>query len=114
MKWLRLTLINLLHRSNEFCPATVTRTLQVMKNVPCSIHGTPYDKCESRFMQAALRVSAVSSMSKLLPGLRNESSSFTTPAQDVLRPARGVIYALRLALVFWAVLGTVLLKLLVL
>ena len=65
-------------------------------------------------MQAALRIPTVSSVSKLLPRLQAGLSSFTTPTQDVLWPARGVIYAVKLALVFWVVLGTALLRWLVL
>ena len=61
-------------------------------------------------MQAAIRMSTVNAMSKLLPRMRAESSGFTTPSQDVLRPARGIIYALKLALVFWALLGAAILK----
>ena len=61
-------------------------------------------------MQAALRTSTVSGVSKLLPKLRAGVSGFTTPTQDVLRPARGVIYALKLASIVWATLGIALLK----
>ena len=56
----------------------------------------------------------MSAVSKLLPRVRAEMSSFTVPSQDVLRPARGIIYALKLALVFWALLGAALLEWLVL
>ncbi len=55
-------------------------------------------------------MSTVSAVAKLLPRVRAEMSGFTAPSQDVLRPARGIIYALKLALVFWALLGAVLLK----
>ena len=61
-------------------------------------------------MQATIKMSTVSAVAKLLPRVRAEMSGFTAPSQDVLRPARGIIYALKLALVFWALLGAVLLK----
>ncbi len=55
-------------------------------------------------------MSTVSAVAKLLPRVRAEISGFTAAPQDVLRPARGIIHALKLALVFWALLGAVLLK----
>lgn len=59
-------------------------------------------------MQAVVGTPTVSAMSKLLPLLRSQTSSFTAPTQDVLRPARGIVYALKLAFMFWAVLGALL------
>ena len=59
-------------------------------------------------------MSTVSGMSKHLPRVRAEMSGFTAPSPDVLRPARGVIYALKLAAVFWVLLGAGLAKWMVL
>lgn len=73
-------------------------------------YATHISKCETRVMQAVVRMSAVNAMSKLLPSVRAELSGFTAPSQDVLRPARGIIYALKLALVFWALVAAALLK----
>ncbi len=42
-------------------------------------------------------------LSKRLP--KFTENAFTAPAQDVLRPARGVLFAVKLAAVFWAALA---------
>ncbi len=88
----------------------MTAALHTPTDVSCLGYATYISKCESRAMQAVFRMSTVNAMSKLLPKVRAELSGFTAPSQDVLRPARGVIYALKLALVFWALVGAALLK----
>jgi hypothetical protein len=104
----------LLQCSNEFCLSSATAALHISSNVSCCGYTTRFSKCESWTMQAAIGISTVSAVTKLLPRIRAEMSGFTVPSQDVLRPARGIIYALKLALVFWALLGVVLLEWLVL
>ncbi len=37
-------------------------------------------------------------------------SGFTAPAEDVLSPARGIVFALKLSLVFWVLLGAALVE----
>jgi hypothetical protein len=100
----------LLQCSNEFWLLLVTAALHTSKNVSCFSYATYISKCESWAMQAVVRMSTVNAVSKFLPRVRAELSSFTAPLQDVLRPARGIIYALKLALVFWALVGAALLK----
>ena len=60
-------------------------------------------------MQASVGNQAVNAVSKLLPKLRVGVSSFVAPKQDVLRPARGILYAVMLALALWAALGALIL-----
>ena len=95
----------LLQCSNEFCLFSVVAALHSSPNVSCYGYATCISKCESWAMQAAIGIPTMSAVSKLLPKARAEMSGFTAPSQDVLRPARGIMYALKLALVFWALLG---------
>ena len=100
----------LLQCSNEFRLLSVAAALHSPANVSCCGYATRISKCESWTMQAAIEMSTVGAVAKLMPRIRTEMSGFTAPAQDVLRPARGIMYALKLSLVFWALLGAALVE----
>lgn len=57
-------------------------------------------------MQAVDGILSVGAVSKLRSSLVVEASSFPTPQENALLPAYGIAGAIKLALVFWAVLAT--------
>lgn len=57
-------------------------------------------------MQAVDGILSVGAVSKLRSSLVVEAPSFPTPQENALSPAYGIVGAIKLALVFWAVLAT--------
>ncbi len=57
-------------------------------------------------MQAVDGILSVGAVSKLRSSLVVEASSFSTSQENALSPAYGIAGAVKLALVFWAVLAT--------